>query len=382
MYFHLLANPTFWAVVTLCFTAVGMRDLSWKFYHRWWQPKLHHLILEVEASNGDPVKLTPAQWAEASARGTAVAGSGGTGGAEGGGGGGGGRSARVTGVESGAGRSGSGRGSGRTYGCGADSGEETGSMAPSRRSTLTDQLTVANDSVGGGAGAGGGGRRRGRGSRRNSELLESEWLEAGGVSLPREISPGGGVEMGVRVGDGSRRGTWERRGEERGLGGKGRAATATTGIVGKAGGTSSGNKGPAGAVYSDGVELGFGNDVGDAVWRRPRREEGGGGDRRRHVLAGLREGDEENGRSEALYGSGSGSGRSRRGLLEEDGEGYDSIAVHRRHTDSMSSLPSPGLAEEGHGGGATVTPATSHSRSLSWVRRYTNVLLQNPFSSD
>ncbi|CAN0155296.1 unnamed protein product, partial [Hapterophycus canaliculatus] len=48
VFFHLLANPNFWAVVTLCFTAVAMRDLSWKFYHRWWQPKLHHLILEVE----------------------------------------------------------------------------------------------------------------------------------------------------------------------------------------------------------------------------------------------------------------------------------------------------------------------------------------------
>ncbi|CAM9420829.1 unnamed protein product, partial [Ectocarpus sp. 6 AP-2014] len=58
VFFHLMVNPTFWAVVTLCFTAVAMRDLSWKFYHRWWQPKLHHLILEVEASRGDPVMLT------------------------------------------------------------------------------------------------------------------------------------------------------------------------------------------------------------------------------------------------------------------------------------------------------------------------------------
>eukprot|EP00904_Undaria_pinnatifida_P000510 jgi/Undpi1/1045/HiC_scaffold_10.g04508.m1 len=35
-----------------------MRDLTWKFYHRWWQPKLHHVILEVEAMGGDHVEIT------------------------------------------------------------------------------------------------------------------------------------------------------------------------------------------------------------------------------------------------------------------------------------------------------------------------------------
>lgn len=51
-----------------------MRDLTWKFFHRWWQPKLHHVILEVEATGGTPVELSPEEWAAASARGIAIGG--------------------------------------------------------------------------------------------------------------------------------------------------------------------------------------------------------------------------------------------------------------------------------------------------------------------
>ncbi|CAM9428880.1 unnamed protein product, partial [Choristocarpus tenellus] len=50
VFLHLLRNPSFYAVVVLCFTAVFIRDITWKFYHRWWRPKLHHIVLEAEAS--------------------------------------------------------------------------------------------------------------------------------------------------------------------------------------------------------------------------------------------------------------------------------------------------------------------------------------------
>ena len=46
-----------------------MRDLTWKFFHRWWQPKLHHTILEVEAIGGDPIDLTSEECSDAAARG-------------------------------------------------------------------------------------------------------------------------------------------------------------------------------------------------------------------------------------------------------------------------------------------------------------------------
>lgn len=47
-----------------------MRDLTWKFFHRWWQPKLHHIILEAEAKGSGPVHLSAEEWAAASARAT------------------------------------------------------------------------------------------------------------------------------------------------------------------------------------------------------------------------------------------------------------------------------------------------------------------------
>ncbi|CAM9092815.1 unnamed protein product, partial [Phaeothamnion confervicola] len=45
---HLLASANFWLVVILCLAVVLMRDLAWKFNHRWFQPALHHVILECE----------------------------------------------------------------------------------------------------------------------------------------------------------------------------------------------------------------------------------------------------------------------------------------------------------------------------------------------
>lgn len=70
VFYHLLDNPSFWAVVVLCLTTVFMRDLTWKFFHRWWQPKLHHIILEAEAKGSGPVHLSAQEWAAASARAT------------------------------------------------------------------------------------------------------------------------------------------------------------------------------------------------------------------------------------------------------------------------------------------------------------------------
>lgn len=47
-----------------------MRDLAWKFFHRWWQPKLHHVILEVEAKGtGEILDLSPEECVEAAVRG-------------------------------------------------------------------------------------------------------------------------------------------------------------------------------------------------------------------------------------------------------------------------------------------------------------------------
>lgn len=66
---QLLGNPSFWAVISLCLTVVVMRDLTWKFYHRWWQPKLHHMILEAEAKgDGSPLQVTTKDWVAATAR--------------------------------------------------------------------------------------------------------------------------------------------------------------------------------------------------------------------------------------------------------------------------------------------------------------------------
>ena len=31
-----------------CCASRDPRDWAWKFYHRWWRPRLHHLVLESE----------------------------------------------------------------------------------------------------------------------------------------------------------------------------------------------------------------------------------------------------------------------------------------------------------------------------------------------
>lgn len=47
-----------------------MRDLAWKFFHRWWQPKLHHIILEVEAKGrGEILNLSSEECVKAALRG-------------------------------------------------------------------------------------------------------------------------------------------------------------------------------------------------------------------------------------------------------------------------------------------------------------------------
>jgi len=50
----LMENPNFWLVVLVCIAGVLIRDLTWKFNHRWWSPSLHHLLREYEAKGIKP----------------------------------------------------------------------------------------------------------------------------------------------------------------------------------------------------------------------------------------------------------------------------------------------------------------------------------------
>ncbi|CAM9555219.1 unnamed protein product, partial [Laminaria digitata] len=191
VYFHLLANPTFWAVTTLCVTAVAMRDLTWKFYHRWWQPKLHHVILEVEAAGGGHVELTPAQWATASARGGGRGGGGdGDGGGGGRGGGAGGSSSHVNAASARVSDVGI-TGGLRRYFHDAEGGDGGGGDAECglRGRGKSDDLVASGRSNGAGGGGGGGGegsRARGHGdpiifNRRPTDTMSSRPSSAGGL---------------------------------------------------------------------------------------------------------------------------------------------------------------------------------------------------------
>jgi Phospholipid-translocating P-type ATPase C-terminal len=53
----LLVNPNFWLTVLWCAVGVVARDLTWKLYHRWWSPALHHVLLEHESCKLIPPDL-------------------------------------------------------------------------------------------------------------------------------------------------------------------------------------------------------------------------------------------------------------------------------------------------------------------------------------
>ncbi|CAM9862122.1 unnamed protein product [Choristocarpus tenellus] len=53
----LFGDPNYWAVTTLGIVGVMMRDLAWKAYHRWWHPKLHHILVEMEKGHLEDIDL-------------------------------------------------------------------------------------------------------------------------------------------------------------------------------------------------------------------------------------------------------------------------------------------------------------------------------------
>lgn len=53
-------SPSYWAVLVLGVIGIFIRDLAWRGYHRWWQPKLHHLLMEMEVAGLDSIELPEA----------------------------------------------------------------------------------------------------------------------------------------------------------------------------------------------------------------------------------------------------------------------------------------------------------------------------------
>ncbi|CAM9795377.1 unnamed protein product [Chrysoparadoxa australica] len=46
---ELCNSGNYWMTVFLCLSVIFMRDLAWKFHHRWWYTELHQLVVEHEA---------------------------------------------------------------------------------------------------------------------------------------------------------------------------------------------------------------------------------------------------------------------------------------------------------------------------------------------
>ncbi|CAM9409115.1 unnamed protein product [Phaeothamnion confervicola] len=55
----LMRSANYWLVVVLGVTVIVMRDLAWKAAHRWWSPKLHHVLAEMEVGGLQDVCLPP-----------------------------------------------------------------------------------------------------------------------------------------------------------------------------------------------------------------------------------------------------------------------------------------------------------------------------------
>ncbi|CAN0038698.1 unnamed protein product [Pylaiella littoralis] len=52
-----LKDPSYWAVTMFGVFGVLMRDVAWKGYHRWWHPKLHHVLVEMENGHLEDIDL-------------------------------------------------------------------------------------------------------------------------------------------------------------------------------------------------------------------------------------------------------------------------------------------------------------------------------------
>ncbi|CAM9636300.1 unnamed protein product [Ascophyllum nodosum] len=53
----LFKDPNYWAVAAFGVIGVLMRDVAWKFFHRWWHPKLHHMLVEMEKGHLEDIDL-------------------------------------------------------------------------------------------------------------------------------------------------------------------------------------------------------------------------------------------------------------------------------------------------------------------------------------
>ncbi|CAM9798566.1 unnamed protein product [Ectocarpus sp. 6 AP-2014] len=53
----LFKDPNYWAVTIFGVIGVLMRDVAWKGYHRWWNPKLHHVLVEMEKGHLEDIDL-------------------------------------------------------------------------------------------------------------------------------------------------------------------------------------------------------------------------------------------------------------------------------------------------------------------------------------
>jgi Phospholipid-translocating P-type ATPase C-terminal len=53
------ASANYWLVIILGAAGVFVRDLAWRGYHRWWQPKLHHILQEMEKGGLADIELPP-----------------------------------------------------------------------------------------------------------------------------------------------------------------------------------------------------------------------------------------------------------------------------------------------------------------------------------
>ncbi|CAM9108152.1 unnamed protein product [Ectocarpus sp. 8 AP-2014] len=85
VFYALLQSKPYWAVMIWCLVVVVGRDWASKFHHRWWRPRLHHLMLESDKRvMNERGKAVPEQgWSNSTDGQGTSAGGGGKGGAHG-----------------------------------------------------------------------------------------------------------------------------------------------------------------------------------------------------------------------------------------------------------------------------------------------------------